>query len=214
MAKAYENLKAFRKKYKLSQQDLAKFLGVTPNSIGNYEKENEYNYLNGFHLVKLALEYEDIPLEFFLGLTGSMEKENIEINKQLGLNDLSINKLEKIIKSEDILQKTLSLFALNKIIENVDLAKVGRYLITPSIKNKSIKYDDDLKFFNSQNPNHYLEDYHIDENNENLQNFKTFKYLNNIFDDVKKSDTIINDYNEILKILNDKFDSEQNDKYT
>lgn len=214
MAKAYENLKKFRKKYKLSQQDLADFLGVTPNSIGNYEKENELNYLNGFQLVKLKAEYENIPLEFFLGLTGSIEKDNVEIDKQLGLNDLSINKLEKITKSEDILQKKLSLFALNKIIENVDLAKLGSYLITPSIKNKSIKYDDNLKFLNSQNPNHYLENYLIDENNENLQNFKTFKYLNNVFDDIKKSDTIINDYNDILKILNDKFDNEQSDIYT
>ena len=208
LAQARKNLRYFRTKVlKMNQDEFAEILGVTRNTIGGYE--NNGAFIGWRELIVLNKKYPKIPIQYFIGLTESIEKENIEINKQLGLTDSSIKKLETIFSSKDEVLKILYQFALNKIIENVNLEKVGTYLITPSINNKKIKVDEELKLFNTEYPNYYFEDFKIDEDNQYLQGYKTNKYLNDTFDNIKENPNIIENYENIKKLLDEKFNKEE-----
>lgn len=212
MSSHQKNLKNFRNKKNLTQQELADILSVTKNTIGNYENEREENYLGGYQLIKLSLSYPDIPLEYFLGLTESMEKVNYTTNKQLGLSDKAIKKLEEMSSSTDTIQKQLFQFALNQVIENIDLEFIGTYLITPSIKNKAFNMDDETIANNRTNPNYYFDNYQINFDNENLQNFKIIKYLNKKFEDIKSDTNISTDYEEIKDLIDKKYNEEESKK--
>lgn len=207
---AHSNFKKLREGKKLNQDNLALQIDVTRNTITNYENSN--SFVGGRQLICLKLLYPTIPLDYYLGLTESMEKENIEVNKQLGLSDKSIKKLEEVSSSNDLIFKNLYQFALNKIIETIDLEKLGTYLITPSINNKKINIDEELKISNSQNPNHYFDDFQIDEDNQDKQNYKIYKYLNDKFDKIKEDPNILESYNYLSKLIDEKFDNEEKER--
>ena len=81
MAQCHKNIRKFRSKYHLTKKECADLFEVSENTIGNYENENKNQLIKSYVLINLKQndKYKDIPIEFFLGLTTSMEKENIEI---------------------------------------------------------------------------------------------------------------------------------------
>jgi len=70
-----ENIVQLRHKYKITQEDLAKFLGVTKASISKWE--NGQSYPDIVHLPKLA-SYFDISIDQLFGYQPQMTKEKIK----------------------------------------------------------------------------------------------------------------------------------------
>lgn len=97
-------IKSERRKLNLSQQELGERLGY-------FKKDTISLWENGKRavplevLVKLAKEF-NVSTDYLLGNTESKQVENTEISRKLGLNDTSINILEKFV-ADDVFQKDI-----------------------------------------------------------------------------------------------------------
>lgn len=83
-----EQIKNLRMNKKLSQVDLAKCLGVTKQSVSNWENENIMPSID--MLVKIA-SYFSVTTDYLLGLS-----EQHSLNTE-GLNELQITHIQEII---------------------------------------------------------------------------------------------------------------------
>jgi transcriptional regulator with XRE-family HTH domain len=88
-----ERIKNLRMNKNLSQVDLAKCLGVTKQSVSNWENENIMPSIE--MLIKIA-NYFSVSTDYLLGLS---EKHTLNTD---GLSDLQISHIQTII--DDILQ--------------------------------------------------------------------------------------------------------------
>lgn len=75
----------------ISQRQAAEDLNISPQNLSYYENGRDAGY--GL-LVRMA-RYYDVTVEYLIGASPVMQRENVDINKDIGLNDKTINLLRQ-----------------------------------------------------------------------------------------------------------------------
>lgn len=86
-----KRLKHVRELKGISQRQAAEDLNISPQNLSYYENGRDAGY--GL-LVRMA-RYYDVTVEYLIGASPVMQRENIDINKDIGLNDKTINLLRQ-----------------------------------------------------------------------------------------------------------------------
>lgn len=86
-----KRLKHVRELKGISQRQAAEDLNISPQNLSYYENGRDAGY--GL-LVRMALYY-DVTVEYLIGASPVMQRENVDINKDIGLNDKTINLLRQ-----------------------------------------------------------------------------------------------------------------------
>ena len=86
-----KRLKHVRELKGISQRQAAEDLNISPQNLSYYEKGRDAGY--GL-LVRMA-RYYDVTVEYLIGASPVMQRENVDINKDIGLNDKTINLLRQ-----------------------------------------------------------------------------------------------------------------------
>lgn len=84
-----KRLKHVRELKGISQRQAAEDLNISPQNLSYYENGRDAGY--GL-LVRMA-RYYDVTVEYLIGASPVMQRENVDINKDIGLNDKTINLL-------------------------------------------------------------------------------------------------------------------------
>ena len=86
-----KRLKHVRELKGISQRQAAEDLNISPQNLSYYENGRDAGY--GL-LVRMA-RYYDVTVEYLIGASPVMQLENVDINKDIGLNDKTINLLRQ-----------------------------------------------------------------------------------------------------------------------
>lgn len=86
-----KRLKHVRELKGISQRQAAEDLNISPQNLSYYENGRDAGY--GL-LVRMA-RYYDVTVEYLIGASPVMQRENVDINKDIGLNDKTINLLRQ-----------------------------------------------------------------------------------------------------------------------
>ena len=86
-----KRLKHLRELKGISQRQAAEDLNISPQNLSYYENGRDAGY--GL-LVRMA-RYYDVTVEYLIGASPVMQRENVDINKDIGLNDKTINLLRQ-----------------------------------------------------------------------------------------------------------------------
>lgn len=86
-----KRLKHARELKGISQRQAAEDLNISPQNLSYYENGRDAGY--GL-LVRMA-RYYDVTVEYLIGASPVMQRENVDINKDIGLNDKTINLLRQ-----------------------------------------------------------------------------------------------------------------------
>ena len=86
-----KRLKHVRELKGISQRQAAEDLNISPQNLSYYENGRDAGY--GL-LVRMA-RYYDVTVEYLIGASPVMQRENVDINKDIGLNDKTINFLRQ-----------------------------------------------------------------------------------------------------------------------
>lgn len=86
-----KRLKHVRELKGISQRQAAEDLNISPQNLSYYENGRDAGY--GL-LVRMA-QYYDVTVEYLIGASPVMQRKNVDINKDIGLNDKTINLLRQ-----------------------------------------------------------------------------------------------------------------------
>lgn len=86
-----KRLKHVRELKGISQRQAAEDLNISPQNLSYYENGRDAGY--GL-LVRMA-RYYDVTVEYLIGASPVTQRENVDINKDIGLNDKTINLLRQ-----------------------------------------------------------------------------------------------------------------------
>lgn len=86
-----KRLKHVRELKVISQRQAAEDLNISPQNLSYYENGRDAGY--GL-LVRMA-RYYDVTVEYLIGASPVMQRKNVDINKDIGLNDKTINLLRQ-----------------------------------------------------------------------------------------------------------------------
>ena len=86
-----KRLKHVRELKGISQRQAAEDLNISPQNLSYYENGRDAGY--GL-LVRMA-RYYDVTVEYLIGASPVMQRENVDINKDIGLNDKTVNLLRQ-----------------------------------------------------------------------------------------------------------------------
>ena len=86
-----KRLKHVRELKGISHRQAAEDLNISPQNLSYYENGRDAGY--GL-LVRMA-RYYDVTVEYLIGASPVMQRENVDINKDIGLNDKTINLLRQ-----------------------------------------------------------------------------------------------------------------------
>lgn len=81
-----KRLKRVRELKGISQRQAAEDLNISPQNLSYYENGRDA----GYDLLIRMARYYDVTVEYLIGVSPVMQRENIDVNKELGLNDKSI----------------------------------------------------------------------------------------------------------------------------
>ena len=88
-----EKLKELRNQKGLSQEQISKEMRIAISSLRNYENGR----LPDTHQLKIIKNFYNVPYEYLLEDSVTNKSENnIKIEKELGLSDLSIEKIKEL----------------------------------------------------------------------------------------------------------------------
>jgi len=110
-------LKKLREDNGLSQTDLADKIGISRGSISFYEKGSR---TPDIEILDKVSRYFNVPLEYLMGYVATTKRENIEIDKALGLSDHTIEVLEYASQRPSFSAMVL-LHTINLLIGNEDM---------------------------------------------------------------------------------------------
>lgn len=181
-------------------------------------KEDTFNkYIRGERfpkpdiLEKIKNHYK-VPYSYLFGEYDNKDLETSEISGKLGLSNKSISKLSKIRFEKDIQDKNLMIYALNEIIENIDLLEFGKLLLIPNKDNKYIKSEEIYEYYSDyinhcQGENDYLYDLQNIKKEKEYSDFILNKRLFQMFENIRNSQEcakVFVDYvNRERKTMND-----------
>lgn len=195
-----------------------KFLYATDNTKDLDIKEDTLNkYIRGERfpkpdiLEKIKNHYK-VPYSYLFGEYDNRDLETSEISGKLGLSNKSITKLSKIRFENDIQERELMIYALNEIIENIDLLEFGKLLLIPNKNNKYINSEEIYEYYSDYINNcHGENDYFYDfknikkeqEYNDFLLNKRIFQMFENIRNSQECAKVFVNYVNRERKNWND-----------
>ena len=86
-----KRLKHVRELKGISQRQAAEDLNISPQNLSYYENGRDA----GYDLLIRMARYYDVTVEYLIGASPVMQRENVDINKDIGLNDKTINLLRQ-----------------------------------------------------------------------------------------------------------------------
>ena len=86
-----KRLKRVRELKGISQRQAAEDLNISPQNLSYYENGRDA----GYDLLIRMARYYNVTVEYLIGASPVMQRENIDINKDIGLNDKTINLLRQ-----------------------------------------------------------------------------------------------------------------------
>ena len=86
-----KRLKRVRELKGISQRQAAEDLNISPQNLSYYENGRDA----GYDLLIRMARYYDVTVEYLIGASPVMQRENVDINKDIGLNDKTINLLRQ-----------------------------------------------------------------------------------------------------------------------
>ncbi len=120
-----ERLKKIRTSAKLTQQQFANEIGISVAALSYYETGKR---VPDIIFLKKISEYFNIPVDYFLGFTNSIKKENENISNKLRLSDEAIEKIQIFIDNNDEGNYYEYSDVLNRLLENDDFYSVLNFL--------------------------------------------------------------------------------------
>lgn len=176
-----------------------KFLYATDNNTKDLDiKEDTFNkYIRGERfpkpdiLEKIKNHYK-VPYSYLFGEYDNRDLDTSEISGKLGLSNKSITKLSKIRFEEDIQERELMIYALNEIIENIDLLEFGKLLLIPNKDNKHIKSEEIYEYYSDyinhcRGENDYFYDLKNVKKEKEYNDFLLNKRLFQMFESIRNS---------------------------
>ncbi len=120
-----KRLKALREEKKISQDTLAKELGISRGSVSFYENGDRTADIETLEKVS---KYFGVPVSYLLGYTNAKKNKNIDIGEVIGLSDSSIERLRSLKRNSP-----LGIKYINSIIESPPftalLMAINSYLV-------------------------------------------------------------------------------------
>lgn len=164
-----EKLIQLRYEKGLTQAELGKELNIALSSIQNYENINKPRIPEAKLLLKIA-KYYDVSLEYLLDdELNNRKQENIEIGKELGLTDETIENIKKI--NDEGLNNILNLFISKnefmQIVEKYNLYYKSTFYLNNILTLKEL--DNQIEFCNQYNRQLSIEESNIIEYFKNCQ---------------------------------------------
>ena len=174
-------------------------------------KEDTFNkYIRGERfpkpdiLEKIKNHYK-VPYSYLFGEYDNKDLDTSEITK--------FNKFTKNIRFEDDIQsRELMIYALNEIIENIDLLEFGKLLLIPNKENKHIKSEEIYEYYSDyvnhcRGENDYFYDLKNIKKEKEYNDFLLNKRLFQMFESIRNSQECVKvfiDYvNRERKTMND-----------
>ncbi len=141
-----ERLKKIRTGANLTQQQFANEIGISVAALSYYETGKRVPDI--IFLFKVS-EYFCIPIDYFLGKTNSIKKENTNISNKLRLSDKSIENIQNFIDetNEGTFNYYESADILNKILENSNFYSVLNLMTWSGYECQSYMPDEEYIYF-------------------------------------------------------------------
>ena len=162
-----------RLKFLYANDDNFKKLDIKDDTFNKYLRGERFPKLDILEKIK---NHYKVPYSYLFGEYDNKDLDTSEISGKLGLSNKSITKLAKIRFEKNIQNKEFMLYALNEIIENIDLLEFGKLLLIPNKDNKYIKLED--KYYSDYI--NYCQNEKEKEYNDFLLNKRLFQMFENI----------------------------------
>lgn len=183
-----------RLKYLYDNDENSKELDIKGDTFNKYIRGERFPKLDILEKIK---NHYKVPYSYLFGEYDNKDLDTLEISDKLGLSNKSITKLAKIRFEKDIQDREFMIYALNEIIENIDLLEFGKLLLIPNKDNKYIK----SKYEYYSNYINHCQNEKEEEYNDFLLNKRLFQ----MFENIRNSQ-------ECAKIFIDYIDREKNYK--
>lgn len=162
-----------RLKFLYTNDDNFKKLDIKDDTFNKYLRGERFPKLDILEKIK---NHYKVPYSYLFGEYDNKDLDTSEISGKLGLSNKSITKLAKIRFEKNIQNREFMLYALNEIIENIDLLEFGKLLLIPNKDNKYIKLED--KYYSDYI--NYCQNEKEKEYNDFLLNKRLFQMFENI----------------------------------
>lgn len=186
-------------------------LGIKDDTLNKYIRGERFPKPNILEKIK---NHYKVPYSYLFGEYDNKDLDTSEISGKLGLSGKSINKLTKIRFEDDIQNREIMIYALNQIIENIDLLEFGNCLLIPNEDNVYIKSEEKYEYY-SDYINHchsqgiYSYDLKKIKEQKEYNDFLLNKRLFQIFESARNSQEcakVFVDYvNREKKMINDSY---------
>lgn len=113
-------LKSLRKSKRLSQEQVAKKIGISKSALGFYENGE---HKPDIYVLDLFVKEFGVSVEYLLGYTDAQDRENVSIGDQTGLSEKAIKNICAITDNGIDLSPLLEYDGLQKITESLLLYK-------------------------------------------------------------------------------------------
>lgn len=147
-----EKLQDLRKIKGKTTKQVAKETGISDGVLNGLENDSGKDV--GYKKIIALANYYKVPTDYLLGLTESAVRENIDINKKLGLSDESICILERInqkiiannqpISKMDLINMLIKYDFLEELCDKIILF-ITEYINLQKCINNDIKYKNQIK---------------------------------------------------------------------
>ena len=114
----------FKDKFDMTNSKIADFLDLSEDNV---KKWNDNRLPRTEYLKKLSDKYK-VSLDYLIGKDVCTSVNNQYIHEQTGLSDNAIKTLKKLNSKYSKYEDTIALQAINKILDNPDLAQVFYYI--------------------------------------------------------------------------------------
>lgn len=189
-----EEIESHRKKgLPFYEKDIINKMGISKSAFTHYKNGNDGKGKDAkpkmpdlVSLYKIH-NYFNVPYSYLLGETPTKDIDNLGAGINLGLNDLSIERLNKLNKLKNNPKKEFELFVINALISNEEFTEKISRIVMEQISSKVL--NDEMK-----------EKYNYSQSEQiDFYKYKLTTLINNIVDNIANSEDIPTNMLNILK---------------
>ena len=189
-----EEIESHRKKgLPFYEKDIINKMGISKSAFTHYKNGNDGKGKDAkpkmpdlVSLYKIH-NYFNVPYSYLLGETPTKDIDNLGAGINLGLNDLSIERLSKLNKLKNNPKKEFELFVINALISNEEFTEKISRIVMEQISLKVL--NDEMK-----------EKYNYSQSEQiDFYKYKLTTLMNNIVDNIANSEDIPTNMLNILK---------------
>ena len=178
-----------RLKFLYANDDDSKELDIKEDTFNKYIRGERFPKPDILEKIK---NHYKVPYSYLFGEYDNKDLDTSEISGKLGLSNKSITKLAKIRFEKDIQDREFMIYALNEIIENIDLLEFGKLLLIPNKDNKYIKSKEIYEYYSDyinhcQGENDYFYDLKSIKKEKEYNDFLLNKRLFQMFENIRNS---------------------------